>query len=121
MVTHHSFTGFASVNSARRLQSVNPSFNENSMPNLNANRRSEPNASSKRIFSSPLVSTVLIGQGMIALCVGVGLRMANFGLPRPVLADIAAGGLLMVGLVMLALSFWIRQRALTEFRRSRDD
>lgn len=91
------------------------------MPNSKANRRPKPDASSKSLFSSPLVSTVLIGQGMIALCVGVGLRMANFGPPRPAIADIAAGGLILVGLVMLALSFWIRQRALTQFRSSRRD
>lgn len=91
------------------------------MPKSKAKRQPKPDGSSKSLFSSPLVSTVLIGQGMIALCVGVGLRMAKFGPPRPLLADIGAGGLIMVGLIMLALSFWIRQRALTQFRPPRGD
>ena len=53
----------------------------------------------------------LVAQGMIAVCVGVGLRMATFGPPRPLIADVAAGVLIIVGGMMLFMSFRIRRRA----------
>ena len=66
---------------------------------------------SNSLLSSPVIATVLVIQGMIAVCVGVGLGMAEFGPPRPLIADIASGVLIAVGLVMMALSFWIRRRS----------
>ena len=71
-------------------------------------------------MKSPLVSTILIMQGMVAVSMGVGLSMAKFGPPRPAVADIAAGSLIAIGVIMLALSFWIRQRSLREFRPPRN-
>lgn len=71
-------------------------------------------------FDSSFVATILIVQGMVAMCVGVGLSMASFVPPRPVMADVASGVLIGVGLTMLGLSFWIRRRSITLLKQSRE-
>ncbi|MDG2015457.1 MAG: hypothetical protein P8J33_18270 [Pirellulaceae bacterium] len=90
------------------------------MPDSKSPQPTKPPRRSGGLLTSPLVSTILIMQGMIAVSVGVGLSMAKFGPPRPAAADIAAGSLMAIGVMMLALSFWIRQRSLREFRPPRD-
>ena len=67
-----------------------------------------------------LIALLLLAQGMIAVCVGVGLRMATFGPPRPLIADVAAGVLIIVGGVMLIMSFRIRSRAARSARKPKN-